>query len=992
MIARSSDAEWSSSQDESFHIYTKPLEKPAIDEREYRLLRLNNQLEVLLISDPETDRASAALDVHVGNLSDPDHLQGLAHFCEHLLFMGTKKYPKENDYCSYLAEHSGYANAFTAAENTNYYFEVGHQWLEGALDRFSRFFIDPLFSSGCTERELRAVDSEHKKNIQSDSWRIAQVEKSLSHPEHPWRHFGTGNLETLMHNPKRLGLDIREELLKFHETYYSANLMKLCVLGQESLDQLTAWVVEKFSDVPNKDLKVPMSKGHPLSPSELMTQIFIKSIKDNRTIDITFPFPDQTPYFKSRPAHYISHLIGHEGPGSILSHLKRKGWATSLSAGSYDGGIGFAFFHVNIDLTEEGLDRYEDVVVSVFEYVEMLKQMGVKKWIFEEDQSLSAISFKFTERYGPSQYTSMLSQEMQSNYPPQWILSGWCLTREYDPELIQQHLNLLRPDNFRLTLSSPEFSSDIKCSQIEQWYGTEYELLPVSVELRKRLDALQLNDAFKLPPINEFIPNNVDYSKGLVDKRQDKPDLIQETSTMRLWHKKDDTFWMPKTNTWIFFRNPLVTATPRNEAITSLYIDLLSDSLTEYSYNADVAGLSYYMSHRSNGIMLSVGGYSDKLPLLLEKVIHRMKYLRVEPERFNIIKDQARRDNKNFSLEAPYQHAQYYLSYMIREKMWTYDDWATELEDIHLQDVVSFYPSILSHLHIEALVHGNLKQDQAIKMLRMVEDILTPRPLIPSQLVGNRTISLPEGKSYVYRLSVRDKDELNSAIEYYCQVCNMSDISLRTRLSLVAQIAQEPCFNQLRTKEQLGYLVFSGVRRHFGTLGLRFIIQSERSTVYLENRIEEFIDTLREVIVNLSEEDYAAQINSLIADKLEKFKNMGQEGLKYWNDIYSGCYEFDAVAKDVKELRQTRKADLLEFFNTFIHPSSTKFRKLSIHIQSQKASNATTIENNGSSDSNCKRNHAELAKDTILITDAVSFKHQMALSSAPVPFFLFSRI
>jgi insulysin len=73
--------------------------------------------------------------------------------------MGTEKYPKENDYNQYLSEHSGFSNAFTGVEDTNYYFEVGQEHLEGALDRFAQFFISPLFSDSCTERELKAVDS-----------------------------------------------------------------------------------------------------------------------------------------------------------------------------------------------------------------------------------------------------------------------------------------------------------------------------------------------------------------------------------------------------------------------------------------------------------------------------------------------------------------------------------------------------------------------------------------------------------------------------------------------------------------------------------------------------------------------------------------------------------------------------------------------------------------------------------------------------------------
>lgn len=61
------------------------------DHHEHRLIMLENGMEALLISDPTTDKAAAAMDVKVGHLSDPEDLQGLAHFCEHLMFMGTEK-------------------------------------------------------------------------------------------------------------------------------------------------------------------------------------------------------------------------------------------------------------------------------------------------------------------------------------------------------------------------------------------------------------------------------------------------------------------------------------------------------------------------------------------------------------------------------------------------------------------------------------------------------------------------------------------------------------------------------------------------------------------------------------------------------------------------------------------------------------------------------------------------------------------------------------
>lgn len=338
----------------------------------------------------------------------------------------------------------------------------------------------------------------------------------------------------------------------------------------------------------------------------------------------------------------------------------------------------------------------------------------------------------------------------------------------------------------------------------------------------------------------------------------------------------------------------------------------------------------------SYSIKLNVAGYSDKLPLLLEKVVEKMKHLQITKESFNVMKDQVKRAYRNFFLEPPFQHATYYLTYAIREKMWTCEELSRELTDIQIHDVQEFYPTILSHLHIETLVHGNLEQERAIQMMRRVQDILDARPLMPSQFISSRTLGLPDGQSYVYQIPVFDADNVNSAIEYYCQICDVTNVPLRARLSLIAQIAQEPCFNQLRTREQLGYLVFSGVRRHVGTVGLRFLIQSERSTVHLEHRVEEFLVLLRDIIVKMSEKDYLAQVDSLVADKQEKFKNMGQEGAKYWGDIEWGYYEFDDAEKDVTELRTVDKASLLEFFDTFLDPKSPQFRKLSVHLTSQK--------------------------------------------------------
>jgi insulysin len=313
-----------------------------------------------------------------------------------------------------------------------------------------------------------------------------------------------------------------------------------------------------------------------------------------------------------------------------------------------------------------------------------------------------------------------------------------------------------------------------------------------------------------------------------------------------------------------------------------------------------------------------------------------MRNFTVDEERFKLLKDQLRRSYRNFSLEPPYQHALYYLSYLTQDTMWTNQEKLDELDAITAKDIQDFYPSLLSQLQIEALVHGNLTNEDATNMLHNTIGILNPKELSPDQRVTQHSLILPTGSKYVYRRNVEDPKNVNSGIEYLIQVGNVTQTALRARLSLLAQIAQEPCFDQLRTKEQLGYLVFSGVRKQTGSMGLRFILQSERDTIYLENRIEEFLFKLKSIVENMSETEYRAQVKSLISKKLEKDKNLGQEGGKYWTHIHSGYYEFDQVEKDVSELELIEKQDLLQFMTDYIDPNAPHSRKLSVHIQSQK--------------------------------------------------------
>ncbi|KAG8786898.1 Insulinase (Peptidase M16) [Serendipita sp. 397] len=389
---------WHRSEDDQYWQFSGQIEIPDVDSRQYGLIKLENQLEVLLVSDPEADQAAVSLDVGIGHMSDPDDMPGLAHFCEHLSFMGTKDFPVENEYKNYIRKHGGATNASTSSKTTTYHFKVQAPFLEGGIKRFSAFFHSPLFSSSCVLREVNAVDSENSKNQQMDSRRLYQLWKSLSDAHHPWNKFGCGNKDTLLKGNVEDGSESRQRVMDWWQNHYCASRMKVTVVGTESLKVLGDLAYQNFSKVPNRSLgPLPVTTSPPWSTSSGPDLWFVKTVKDTQRLEISFPIPDQDSLYEHKPSSYISHLVGHEGPGSIFNLLHEQGLATTLSCGLHSAGRGVSLMDIDITLTKLGLGQYEKVLSAIFHYITLLPSALEEPYHFEELRKMAQISFANAE-------------------------------------------------------------------------------------------------------------------------------------------------------------------------------------------------------------------------------------------------------------------------------------------------------------------------------------------------------------------------------------------------------------------------------------------------------------------------------------------------------------------------------------------------------------------------------------------------------------------
>jgi len=916
--------------------------KSYLDDRDYRSLVLPNQLEVLLVHDPTVDMGAASISVGVGSYEDPDDLPGLAHFLEHLLFMGTKKYPEESEYGQFLNEHAGRSNAYTSAEHTNYHFDVAWPHLRDALDRFAQFFIEPLFAEETKTREIMAVNSENKRNLQNDIWRFFQLKKSLSNSDHPISKFSTGNYDTLGRIPEEKGIDVRERLIKFYKEHYTAAIMKLVIIGRQPLDTLEEYARECFTEVPNNHPELkdkPSWYRHipPLRHEDLGMLIKAKPVMDINMVSLTFPIPDQQPLCDTSPYFYYLDLLGHESKGSLLYFLKEKRWATEVSALISHICSGSDHLYCNIELTNEGLKHWRDVIAAAFGYIEMLKKEGPQKQFFEEQKKISEASFIYRQKSRSMHLATALAQVMHRPIPRERLLN-YSVLKYYDEEQLKEFVNFLSLDNVQVLISSPNFED---LDKREFWYGTEYSY--GSLGSVKPL----ITPEFHMPHANDFLTTNFELVKeanGGPASKQMRPRLLENTPELRLWHKLDDQFRVPKAHIFCKIIHSCISDSPRHIRIADLFTSMINDALNDVAYYADLADVSMALVTVQDGLEIEVYGFSEKLDKLLEVIIDSLCYEKLEEQRFDVIKEQQKRDLANLALAQPEAQRTIQTGYLLLEKLYPLNERLNALDEITFADLVEYTEKVRATvLGLEILVCGNRTSEQARTTAKTVRSMMD-RQRPPghglaqensTEYEHNTSFLNPVGSNQFRQVSLADPDNVNSAL-FLAMQFGEADLELSASLSIISHLLKEATYEQLRTKEQLGYLVVSAKSQSRSTLYLNFFVQSEQSTEFVESRVENYIQNVAwPLISQMSETEYKNNISALRAELLEASKNLTEESFRFWGAISSGYYDFYRRQKLAQIASTQTKEHIAAVFERLVKNPKTRTR-FALHLQSQK--------------------------------------------------------
>lgn len=892
---------------------------PDLKERKSLKLRLSNGLEVLLISDPMADQSAASISVEAGSWSDPLEYPGMAHFCEHMLFMGTKKYPSVNEFFTLVTDYAGHTNAFTAPNRTVYMFSAQTTGFLSLLDRFAHFFIDPLFNPSFLTREMHNVDQEFAKNVENDGWREYMVFKETGNQNHPNRLFSTGNSQTLGKIPQ-------SALIDWHQEQYGAEKMHLVIYSPLPIEELKNATLFTFSEVPR-------SKEPPVDTSGFLTSveqeghiIAIKPIKNRKSLTLSWELPNELGKDRSKSAEILAYALRRGQANSLYENLKAEGLIDTMSTRVDElGGSAHKFFQISLELTNQGIEEVEKTVLRCFEAIAGLRESGIPAYLFQEKNKMAELNYQYQTRQNPFDFISSLgdtvAEEDLSTYPRNSILAT-----EYDPNRILWVSNLLTPERCVISLLADPELLQIQPDRQEKWLGAEYAIKPIPEEWMQNWANAKPNPEIKLAGPNPFLPENL----GVVQNGPATPLLIAKSDLGTAYYVRSPEFGTPEIVYHIHILSPELNRLAQSAVLSSLYIDHLTDLLHPTLAAASAAGLSCNFDTDHSSIHLEISGYSEKAPLLLQEVLKQMPENPPSPEQFALYRDRHEKAYLNGEKELAAKQAKELIDSIINLDKTTKKEKLAALQSITYEDFLDFHDKLFKNTYAKALFAGNLTLKEAESAFLDVIHVFGRAAFPVEEHFQTEIIHLPEAGG-PYKVEEQTKVQGNAAI----LLVDQGDFSYlkRSAQEVLGAVLKEAFFSELRTKQKTGYIAQSDATEMEERLFQYFLVQSnshqpEELLFRFEQFIEEFNHTLRE---HVTLERFETIKTSLIASLKTRFRNLESKS-RLWDLLaFERDENFEFIEKRIDALGDLSYEEFIQHANTFLSRSNK--RRLAVLYQ-----------------------------------------------------------
>jgi insulysin len=873
--------------------------KPKIEQRDIIGGKLNNGVKYILIHDEHLEKSYVTVTINVGSYSNPKSYDGLAHFLEHMLFMGSSKYPDENHYQTKLNEYGGYSNAYTDTMQTVYYFNVYDQGLGEIIDIFSRFFIDPLFDPDCVSRELNAVDSEHRKNINSDYWRKFQLMLYLTDPESVTNTFITGSLNTLS-KP-----DIREKMIDFYKTYYTTDNISICIGSSKKPDELFNIIDKTFGSIKKSICEKPLNISKPFVTKSMGKTYYLKSISNIYEITYIWEIPHQFNSMKTKEFLIIENILTDTSENSLSFYLKNKGYLSYINTEiKYEG-----LFLVKFKLTKEGFENMDLIEKAFLQTLNQILKQDLKA-LAEYYQKINRINFDYLNKVNMEDLCNFLSVNhhlTETLNVFEFDLAKEIKSNDYYQKLFQKYLN---PENVVRIISSQNFwVEDLKYKKLFEYDGSYAEIKKLTFPKNNVFDI-----ATKL--CCEDLSNSYFDIKPHVIKdldRHEVPILIGE----RQWYGAVSKFGEPSVKMLLQLNNNKYFKTPQNNLLTNMTCSILN-LLSRTILNKPLKiGYWIFFENRSHlsCINLNISGLNDlkKLKMFIKDLNDFLLNLEKHFEKL----DRTFIDNlivsthdslKNIYYLNPWEYSTYLIRNDIYSTEYSIEELLEDLKTIDYDMIKNYLVNLLDETALTTFVYGNIESNELDNLFTPFKKYFTinsyPYPKI--EILSDKTIIHP------------NPIEKSNCLTYLYPLGQFVPLTY-ILIGLTNLILSQLFFDDLRTKHQLGYLVTMGFNIYRDDYFMVQKIQSEKDIKIVEDLVEKFNMNMVKQIEKANFETFVQTLRNQIS---ESDYSLDEKYERYYPEITLRKYLFNRKEKLLEQLNKVTKSDIIKFVKEYINPNN----------------------------------------------------------------------
>lgn len=323
---------------------------------------LANGLRISLHSAPHLTRCAAALRVAAGSHDAPQAWPGLAHFLEHLLFLGTERFPIAQGLMAFVQAQNGLLNASTQARTTDFFIELVPHAFPAALERLSDMLAHARLSLADQLREREVLHAEFIAWARDEQSQGETLLLNGLNAAHPLRAFHSGNRFSLpVPNPA-----FQQALRGFYEQFYRSAQMTLSLAGPQPLDELKALAL-RFAAEQNSGAHQPQTPPPPLMAAGQHVHPHITP----RRLNLLFA-GHAAPAVAAQALDFLCTWLNNPKPGGVMAQLQQRGWATTLSAAPQYQFGGQVLLHVGCELPAD-VDQRTEIGTLLLDWLAFLR-------------------------------------------------------------------------------------------------------------------------------------------------------------------------------------------------------------------------------------------------------------------------------------------------------------------------------------------------------------------------------------------------------------------------------------------------------------------------------------------------------------------------------------------------------------------------------------------------------------------------------------------